>query len=300
MGVPAQVDVPALAKGPFDGMINWTNKDQQHLGLTSAVAPEATVSQAQPGTKIAQLKWTSTLTPHLLFELGASRTIYNVNYAYQPEVVAGTCEVAYNLCPAGTGYGSIPHNDTLLGKVTVAAVAGTGAGTGPNQRPARSQVVMASLSYISGAHAFKVGFQDRFGWSKDYRQGVNGDLNQLYRSGAPFAVQVFNTPTFSKGDLNFDGGLFVQDMWTLKRLTLSPGLRWDHFNSSLPEQAAPAGRFVPARAFAAQQNLPNWNNIVPRLGVAYDLTGKGRTVLKGNFGWYVQSRVMALLSPITR
>src|SRR6185436_15663004 len=33
------------------GLINWTNKDQQHLGLTSAVAPEATVSQAQPGTK---------------------------------------------------------------------------------------------------------------------------------------------------------------------------------------------------------------------------------------------------------
>ena len=75
-----------------------------------------------------------------------------------------------------------------------------------------------------------------------------------------------------------------------KRLTLSPGLRWDYFNSSLPAQSAPAGRFVPARSFPEVPDLPNWNNVVPRFGWAYDLTGSGRTAMKGNFGLYVSSQ----------
>ena len=85
-------------------------------------------------------------------------------------------------------------------------------------------------------------------------------------------------------------GIFIQDTWTKRRLTLSPGLRWDHFNSSLPEQNAAAGRFVPARRFEAVENLPNWNTIVPRFGGSYDLTGRGRTAIKGNIGLYVQSQ----------
>jgi hypothetical protein len=272
------------------GLIDFANKIAGHFMLTSAVSPEATVHQDQPGEKIGQLKWTSTITSHLLFEAGLSRTQHNVRYAYQPEVTVGACHVAYSLCPPGTGYGSIPHMDTLLSKTTVAPVAGVGAGAGPNERPAMSQVVMLSLSYVSGAHAFKVGFQDRFGWLKDIRTGVNADLNQLYRSGAPFAVQVLNTPSYSRGDVNGDMGVFIQDTWTKKRLTLSPGLRWDHFNSSLPEQTAAAGRFVPERHFDAVPDLPNWNNVVPRLGVAYDVSGRGRTAVKGNIGLYVQGQ----------
>jgi len=71
---------------------------------------------------------------------------------------------------------------------------------------------------------------------------------------------------------------------------LSPGLRWDHFNSSLPEQSAAAGRFVPARTFPAVPDLPNWYNVVPRFGWAYDVTGRGRTAVKGNVGLYVLSQ----------
>ena len=57
-----------------------------------------------------------------------------------------------------------------------------------------------------------------------------------------------------------------------------------------PEQVAAAGRFVPDRRFPAQDNLPKWNNVFPRLGGAYDLTGRGTTALKANIGWYVQSQ----------
>ena len=56
--------------------------------------------------------------------------------------------------------------------------------------------------------------------------------------------------------MNADLGMFIQDTWTTKRLTLSPGLRWDHFNSSIPAQDAAAGRFVPARHFDAIAERP--------------------------------------------
>ncbi|MEP7308943.1 MAG: carboxypeptidase regulatory-like domain-containing protein [Acidobacteriota bacterium] len=287
---PARLTWQMSNRNRLTGLIDLTNKIAGHFQITSAVTPEATVRQDQPGEKIAQLKWTSTLTPRLLFEVGTSRTQHNVRYVYQPEITVGTCHTAFALCPSGTGYGSIPHQDTLLGTTTVAPLGGTGAGAGPNERPAMSQVINASLSYVSGAHAFKVGFQDRFGWLEDIRQGVNADLNQLYRSGVPFAVQVLNTPSYSRGDVNADMGIFVQDIWTMKRLTLSPGLRWDHFNSSLPEQVAAAGRFVPERRFAPLPDAPNWNNVVPRLGASYDVSGRGKTAIKGNIGLYVQSQ----------
>ena len=106
----------------------------------------------------------------------------------------------------------------------------------------------------------------------------------------PFAVTIINTPSISQTNVNSDLGVYVQDVWTRKRMTLSAGLRWDHFNASVPEQSIAAGRFVPARTFAAIHDIPNWNNFFPRLGVSYDVTGRARTAVKANVGWYVQSQ----------
>ena len=141
------------------------------------MATEATVRQDYPGERIAQLKWTSALSSRLLFEVGASRTMHNVRFRYQPEVTVATCYVAYSLCPSGTGYGSIPHFDSLLNKTTVAPRAGTGPGTSPNLRPGPSQVLNVSLSFVSGAHALKVGVQNRYGSTGDIREGLNADLH---------------------------------------------------------------------------------------------------------------------------
>ena len=148
---------------------------------------------------------------------------------------------------------------------------------------------MASLSYVTGAHSFKAGVQQRWGWANDLRDYANADLNQRYRNGVPFEVQTFNTPFENIANVNADLGLFVQDTWTTRRLTLNPGLRYDYFNSSIPAQTAPAGRFVPARSFAGIDNVPNWKDVSVRMGAAFDLFGDGRTAVKGNVGRYIQS-----------
>ena len=230
------------------------------------------------------------MTNHLLLEVGYTQSFNAPLYSYEPEVAVGDCHAAFNLCPPGTSYGSIAHQDITLNTQTVAALSAAASGSGPAFMPALSHVAQASLSYVSGAHSFKVGIQDRFGYGKDIRPNINGDIVQQYRNGVPSTVLALNTPFVNEQDVNADLGVFVQDTWTSKRLTLNPGIRWDHFNSSIPALTLPAGRFVPVRSFAAVSDLPNWNNVSPRIGASYDLTGKGKTAIKGNFGVFVNSQ----------
>ena len=65
-------------------------------------------------------------------------------------------------------------------------------------------------------------------------------------------------------------------------------MRYERLTGSLDEQSAPAGQFVPARSYAAQSQLIDWRNFVPRVSVAYDLTGTGRTALKVSASQYTQ------------
>ena len=98
-------------------------------------------------------------------------------------------------------------------------------------------------------------------------------MMQRYLSGVPNSVVLYNLPRESRNEMVADLGLFIQDTWTRGRLTLNPGLRYDYFHGRVPEQAAGAGRWVPARAFPAVENVPVWHDVTPRLGVVYDLSG---------------------------
>src|SRR4029079_3544128 len=49
----------------------------------------------------------------------------------------------------------------------------------------------------------------------------------------------------------------------------------------------PAGPLVPARDVPALSDAPNWKDVVPRIGAAWDVFGDGKTAVKGNVGKYV-------------
>src|SRR2546430_3259976 len=72
---------------------------------------------------------------------------------------------------------------------------------------------------------------------------------QRYRNGVPDSVEILNTPLDWTDRLNADLGVYAQDAWTLRRLTVNVGARWEYFNSEVSASSAGAGRFAPARSF---------------------------------------------------
>jgi hypothetical protein len=242
---------------------------------------------------ITQVKWSSTFTNKLLFEAGGIAFPYYYNSKYQPEVLQATCFTAASACPAGTSYGDVSRFNITTGITDVAA-----------QNPAWNRLwkdgVMAALSYVTGSHALKAGFTFQSGYNRNGSLTKNADLVQRYRGAATFgnlfepgvwvpdSVSVSNTPYVQQSNLDADVGLYVQDSWRLNRLTLNPGVRFEYLRGSTEEVDLAAGRFVPARHFDAIPNLPNWKDISPRFGAAYDLFGDGRTAIKGSLGKYTQ------------
>ena len=147
-------------------------------------------------------------------------------------------------------------------------------------------------NFAGGSHSFKVGgeYLDESGeiiWKQGYADNVihfvRGDLTGPLSAVTSDSVRLYN----NSDSLNAlaTTSIFVTDTWTIDRLTLNLGVRYDRYRASLPEQTLPAGRFVPATVtFAANDEVILFNHLVPRVGGTYDLAGDGRTVLKANWG----------------
>jgi Carboxypeptidase regulatory-like domain len=224
-----------------------------------------------------QVKWTSTLSNRLLLETGYSTNVEYLFIGYQPGIQKERGSPEW--------YTTIGKNDLITlqsydGRVTPA-----------NGIDPKKNVITSSMSYVTGSHAFKTGFQWGFG---DYvlEYDINGDLVQLYRNGVPDAVRVYNTPVRGNEFQNADLGMFVQDAWTMKRMTVNMGVRFEYFDAKIKNQSVSAGRFAPARQFSQVDNIPNWFDIAPRLGVSYDLFGNARTAVKATFGRYMAGQTL--------
>src|SRR6185503_20307595 len=89
-------------------------------------------------------------------------------------------------------------------------------------------------------------------------------------------------------------GLFAQDQWTIRRLTLNAGVRFDYFNAYVPAQHLSPGPNVPTRNvdFAQVDDVPNWKNTSPRLGASFDLFGTGKTAVKFTAGRYLEAPLL--------
>ena len=149
-----------------------------------------------------------------------------------------------------------------------------------------------AMSYVTGAHALKVGFQLGKG-SNHHQRTMNGgiDLYQEYHNKVPASVMIHNTPQDTREVIKYDLGIYVQDSLRWNRLTVNPGVRLELFNTYVPAQSSPAGQFVPARSFDKIENLPSWKDVAPRLGVVYDVFGDSKDGDQGPRG-QVHARVL--------
>jgi carboxypeptidase family protein len=116
----------------------------------------------------------------------------------------------------------------------------------------------------------------------------------IFTNGTPFEVVVFNNPA-NAWVVSHYFGLYVQDGWALgRRLSLNLGLRYAHDNGFVPnscrDPASPPGDVAFPAACYPMQQFNIWNTVAPRLHASYDVSGNGKTVVKGGWGRYDHRR----------
>ena len=179
---------------------------------------------------------------------------------------------------------------------------------GFNDNDALNTSWRASMAYVTGAHNIKVGYSGTFievhnGRVPNHTQlrytfNANAPVNAACPAGGaprlcPVSVWYFLAPRWDQHDRTQTLGLYAQDQWTIGRLTLQGGIRYDRAWSWAPAEGngtTETSRFNPSPiSFERTVSVRGYNDITPRFGVAYDLFGNGKTALKVNGGKYLEA-----------
>jgi hypothetical protein len=245
--------------------------------VTATSSPEAVAIRRYPNQRQVQADWMAPVTSHVLTEAAA-------------------------LLYAGTS-----QNDPIKG-INPAMISVTEQSTGLKYRsgdfsyrasPFEALHMRGAVSYLTGAHAFKVGFNHTNGWSINHIFAVN-PVTYRFNNGVPNLITQAAFPYDWGTNIAHNLGLFAQDKWTVNRLTASYGVRFDWFKSAYPEQHLGPTVFTPTRdiTFPAQDGV-SLSDITPKLGAAYDLFGTGRTAVKVTVNKYLQGLAANFISAAT-
>jgi hypothetical protein len=164
---------------------------------------------------------------------------------------------------------------------------------GFNDNDALQSAWRGAVSYVTGAHNMKVGYTGSFTTVHNGRVPNNTQMRYTFNNGVPTNVSYFLSPRWDQHDRTKTAGLYAQDQWTIGRLTLQGGVRYDRVSSWAPADGngtTGTSRFNPQPiAFDRTVSVRGYNDITPRLGIAYDVFGTGKTAIKVNLGKYVEA-----------
>ena len=249
----------------------WTNsatdKGHELQGRTLPtifIAPEAAI-QGVIRTNSYQATWTRPHTNRLLFEAGVS---------HQP--------VRYRLLPTdeatGQGLTSLPGVLEFVPVLASRNMSSWFSGATERNNPKYTNFVRGSVSYVTGSHNLKFGVSSLFLGENTINGSDNDWVNVNTIFGNPLRAN-FRTPGIGLNDSR-SLGIYAQEQWTLDRMTINAGLRFDHITASFPDQISAASTWAPQDFLIEGQTATSWQDLQPRLGIAYDLFGDGRTAVK--------------------
>ena len=162
----------------------------------------------------------------------------------------------------------------------------------------------ASASYVTGSHNFKAGINYQDNYTSLAYTAPGEIFTGYFINDVPTGILVTgNGDNKANIDMNCNCGIYAQDAWTMDRLTVNGGIRFDWFNGSVPGGTRSAGFFAPEITLPdpVVENTPNWKNTTFRSGMAYDLLGDGSTAVKFSIGKYVANEgtgVTSAFSPL--
>jgi hypothetical protein len=261
---------------------NWVG-----LGAGStAPSPEANPSYfGNLPYHVNQAIWTAPMTNKLLLEAGFTRFMFRGGTTGRPapDGILDMIQVTEQstLINAATGLPYAPRANFVYRGVATA-----------NPNYANPNSWRASASYVTGSHEMKVGYQGSYIRVKNWFLVNEQQLAYRFSQGTPNQI-TWRLPEWHQSDRTATGSLYVQDKWTRGRLTLQGALRYDRAWSFTPadHNGTPftsAFNTAPI-SFERTTGVDAFNDITPRMGVAYDLFGNGRTALKFNLGHYLDA-----------
>ncbi len=212
--------------------------------------------------------------------------------------------------PAGfvAGNVTVPSTGATLGNPTAVA---------RFQTPIIDRQWIEALSWFRGRHAFKFGAEHRAGANDEIRDrgsaGVFAStplITGLPGSSSGNALASFLLGEITSASVQFSDKIpsrasymayYIQDDWRVTdHLTINAGLRWEvefpryvegnRMNSFDPVALNPVSGTPGVVTFAGTGGTPvrafrtDWNNVGPRLGLAYRLPGDHDTVIRAGAG----------------
>jgi hypothetical protein len=240
-------------------------------GGSPTSSPEANGRQTAHPNNFDQLTWTSPVTNRLLLEAGGGFHIlrYGGGTPYPGDP------------PFDPRFIQVQEQGGIIPGLTYRAVGNTA-------KPwIGNYAYRASLAYVSGSHALKFGGNGDF---HNFTQRSNNpsDLKVTYRfnNGVPNQLTQLAHP-FEYWEQLHQWGMYAQDQWTMRRLTLSGGIRFDKFTAFFPEGQVGPVRWIPVPVITPAAETTNQNDISVRGSAVYDVFGDGRTAVKVSLGKYM-------------
>ena len=147
----------------------------------------------------------------------------------------------------------------------------------------------------------------KFNSVSDFKNRIPASFRQLFGINGFDAVESGTVPYFWQKELAF----YLQDNWRIQpRLTLNLGIRWDGVWNPEAKFKRPgdqvdlgqpviSGGKLTQRVGPVPQGIPNdFKGIGPRVGVAWDVTGNSKTIVRGGVGIYYAAPVTIFMANI--